>query len=72
MTNDELVAAIASLAAAISRGTKMVRYGEKVVEYQSIGDMLDALAAMRRELRNQDDVISGTPRYQLANFSDKP
>jgi hypothetical protein len=63
---------IDALVGAIARGARLVRYGEKHLEYQSIGEMMEALAAMRKELRDQQNPdAAGTPRYQLANFSDQ-
>jgi len=41
---------LATLEAAISTGTKVVRYGDKQVEYHSMGEMLTLRDAMKREL----------------------
>lgn len=59
-----------ALDAAIAGGLTEVRSGEKVVRYQTTADMIAARAALARQLRLQADAALGSPRIQLADFSD--
>lgn len=45
-TTDQLTA----LSAAIANGVKEVRYGDKIVMYQTLKEMLELRSLMRREL----------------------
>lgn len=59
-----------ALDAAIAAGNTEVTSGDKTLRYQTIDEMLAARAAIARLLRMQANPSAGSPRFQLADFSD--
>ena len=53
---------IDTLTAAIASGEKIVRIGEKWIEYRSIGDLIDARNTLQRELTAGEQAAAGTSR----------
>lgn len=58
---------IAKLERAIARGHKVVRYGDRTVEYHSMKDMRAALQQMRDEVNAEDP--NATPRRRLIRLT---
>ena len=59
-----------TLKAAIAGGSKTVKYGDKLVEYRSLDEMLQILALMEAELFPDNTAIAGQPsNRRVAAFS---
>lgn len=63
-------AQLAALDAAIAAGRTLVQYGDKVVRYATIDEMLAARAALVGAARLAANPDAARPRHQLADFSD--